>query len=345
MYKKVVWPILARFDAEFVHEQTLTMLSVAQQLPPGRWFLRQLAGRYPQSAVSLLGLSFPNVIGLAAGFDKEARVAAGLAELGFGHIEVGTLTPRPQRGNPRPRIFRLGLDQGLINRMGFPNRGVGEALPRLKRLNQRPRRFVLGVSLGKQKETPLDEAVGDYLAVMRQVYSHADYLAINISSPNTPGLRQLQSGNYLHNLLAQLKKETAVLAQTHAITPRPLLVKIAPDLHEAELDEILAAVRSAKIDGIIATNTTVSRAGLRSDKRTEAGGLSGLPIREKSNEIIAHIHRKTNGRLPIIGVGGIQTAADVQAKLDAGASLVQLYTGLVYEGPAIVGRILRDLKK
>lgn len=345
VYKKVVWPILTRLDAEIVHEQTLNALSVVQAVPPGRWLLRQIAGSYPQQPVSLFGLNFPNAIGLAAGFDKDVRVAIGLGELGFGHIEVGTLTPRPQSGNPRPRIFRLKEDAALINRMGFPNGGVAQTLPRLKRLSKRPRRFVLGVSLGKQKETPLGDAVDDYLAVMRRVYQFADYLAINISSPNTPGLRQLQSGNYLNHLLLRLKEETIALAHRHAVVQRPLLVKIAPDLNIAELAEILAAVQATEIDGIIATNTTVSRAGLQSSKKDETGGLSGAPVKVKSDEIIAHIYRETGGRLPIIGVGGIQTAADVQAKLAAGASLVQIYTGLVYEGPAIVGRILRDLKK
>lgn len=342
IYKKVVYPVLAKADAEFVHERTLGALQIAQSQPLGRWALRQMAGRYEETAVSLFNLTFPNVIGMAAGFDKDVRVATGLAELGFGHIEVGTLTPRSQVGNPRPRIFRLREDDALINRMGFPNGGVETAVPRLKKLHEQSRRFVLGVSLGKQKETPLENAVDDYLYVMRQVYPYADYLAINISSPNTPGLRQLQSGNYLRHLLEGLKEETAVLAQTHSTRQHPLLVKIAPDLTDAELDEILEAVLATEIDGIIATNTTLSRAGLRSNNKEETGGLSGAPVKAKSNEIIAAIRRKTNGRLPIIGVGGIQTAADVEAKLAAGASLVQLYTGLIYEGPALIGRILRE---
>jgi dihydroorotate dehydrogenase len=280
---------------------------------------------------------------MAAGFDKDVRVAIGLAALGFGHIEVGTLTPRPQAGNPRPRIFRLPEDSAIINRMGFPNGGVAAAVPRLRLLAAQPHDFVLGVSLGKQKETPLAEAASDYIGVMQAVYPFADYLAVNISSPNTPGLRELQGGNYLGQLLSLLTAESKILAQTQNVSRRPLFVKIAPDLTLAELDKILTAVQDSQIDAIIATNTTISRYGLTSAKQNEAGGLSGLPLRQQSTKIIQHVYRQTNGRLPIIGVGGIRTADNVQAKLDAGASLVQLYTSLVYEGPGLPGRLLRAL--
>ncbi|HUM71411.1 MAG TPA: quinone-dependent dihydroorotate dehydrogenase, partial [Chloroflexota bacterium] len=260
--------------------------------------------------------------------------------------EVGTLTPRPQAGNPRPRIFRLPLDGALINRMGFPNEGVETAVPRLNALAQQPRDFILGVSLGKQKETPLAEAAQDYITVMQAVYPYADYLAVNISSPNTPGLRDLQGGDYLGHLLQVLTTENQKLAYQYQLTPRPLLVKIAPDLTWAELDEMLTAVQDAGMDGIIATNTTLSRDGLlMSGGSEEAGGVSGRPLTDRSNEIIAHIHRETNGRLPIIGVGGIFTAADICAKLEAGASLVQLYTALIYEGPTLPGRLLREMGK
>jgi dihydroorotate dehydrogenase len=285
------------------------------------------------------------VLGIAAGFDKDIRVATGLAALGFGHIEVGTLTPRPQAGNPRPRIFRLPQDGAIINRMGFPNGGVAAALPRLHRLAARPREFVLGMSLGKQKETPLADAAGDYIAVMQAVYAYADYLAVNISSPNTPGLRALQGGDYLGQLLAALVAENEALAQAKNVAKRPLFVKIAPDLTLAELDEVLTAVQDNQIDAIIATNTTIRREGLVSPNQHESGGLSGLPLRHQSTELIQHIHRQTNGRLPIIGVGGVRTVDDVQEKLDAGASLVQLYTGLVYEGPGLPGRLLREMAR
>jgi dihydroorotate dehydrogenase len=225
--------------------------------------------------------------------------------------------------------------------MGFPNEGVTTAVSRLQSLKKS--NLIVGASLGKQKETPLECAADDYLAVMRAVYPYADYLVVNISSPNTPGLRQLQGGAYLVNLLATLQAENRALAQTQGMGRRPLLVKIAPDLTWAELDEILTAVSDHQIDGIIATNTTLVRKGLRHPNQKEQGGLSGRPLRQRSTEIIRYIHRCTGGRLPIIGVGGVQTADDVRQKLDAGASLVQIYTGLIYEGPGLAGRILREL--
>ncbi len=341
IYKTLLFPIFKRMDAETVHERTVRALSYAQASPPGRAVLRLLAGPLPEQPVKLFGLTFPNVIGMAAGFDKDVYVARGLALLGFGHVEVGTLTPRPQAGNPRPRIFRLPVDEALINRMGFPNGGVETAVSRLKTLNQQ--NFILGVSLGKQKETPLAEAAQDYVTVMRAVYPYADYLAVNISSPNTPGLRDLQGGDYLCHLLRTLMDENERLAQQHPVRKRPLLVKIAPDLTWPELDGILTAVQDCGIDGIIATNTTLSRAGLTHPNQQESGGMSGRPLTARSTEIIAYIYQHTEGSLPIIGVGGIRTAADVRAKLDAGASLVQLYTGLIYEGPAMVGSLLREL--
>ncbi len=328
-------------DAEGVHERTLSALALAQRVWPGPLVLRRIAGRLPHEPVALFGLRFPNVLGLAAGFDKDVRAVTGLAMLGFGHIEVGTLTPRPQAGNPRPRVFRLPADGALINRMGFPNGGVATAVSRLRTLKKS--NFILGVSLGKQKETPLAAAATDYVSVMQAVYPYADYLAVNISSPNTPGLRDLQGGDYLGHLLGVLQVENAVLADRHGIGKRPLLVKIAPDLTWDELDEIITAVSDNQISGIIATNTTLSRDGLTHPNKKERGGMSGRPLRQRSNEIVAYIHRQTGGQLPIIGVGGVRTADDVRAKLDAGASLVQLYTGLIYEGPGMIGRILRKL--
>ncbi|MCA9920765.1 MAG: quinone-dependent dihydroorotate dehydrogenase [Anaerolineales bacterium] len=341
MYSNVIFPILKRMDAETVHKLTVCALAYAQSTPSGRALLRLLAGPLPTQPIKLFGLSFPNVIGMAAGFDKDVHVATGLALLGFGHVEVGTLTPRPQVGNPRPRIFRLPADDALINRMGFPNGGVETAVSHLRHLENR--NFVLGVSLGKQKETPLVNAADDYIAVMRQVYPYADYLVVNISSPNTPGLRDLQGGRYLEHLLTTLMAENVRLAGGNPVWKRPLLVKIAPDLTWAELDDILMAVQHAQIDGIIATNTTTSRTGLVDANQMEGGGLSGRPLTAHSTEIIAYIHQQTGGKLPIIGVGGIFTADDVQVKLDAGASLVQLYTGLIYRGPMLIGYLLRDL--
>lgn len=344
LYRHLLFPILCRFDAETVHERTLSALELAQNWAGGRLILRLIAGRVPSRPQILFGLTFPNILGMAAGFDKDVRVVEGLARLGFGHIEVGTLTPRPQPGNPRPRIFRLPPDGAIINRMGFPNGGVVEAVPRLQKLSQQKRAYVLGVSLGKQKETPLANAAADYRTVMQAVYPYADYLAVNISSPNTPGLRELQGGNYLGHLLGTLQQENEILAERHNLAARPLLLKIAPDLTWTEVDEVIAAALEHHIAALIATNTTLGRAGLTHPAQTETGGLSGLPLRQLSTQLIAYIARQTNGQLPLIGVGGIRTAADVQAKLDAGASLVQVYTGLVYAGPGMAGHILRHLK-
>lgn len=343
VYSRWIYPLLAHVEAERVHEYSLMALALVQSSPLGRALLRLITGPIPRCPVQLSGLTFPNVLGVAAGFDKNARVAPGLALLGFGHVEVGTLTPRPQPGNPRPRLFRLPQQEALINRMGFPNEGVEAAVPRLRALSLE-RSFVLGVSLGKQKETPLTEAAGDYMTVMQAVYPYADYLAVNVSSPNTPGLRALQGSNYLNHLLATLTVENERLAVAHDVARRPLFVKIAPDLSQKELDQVLAAALANRIDAIIATNTTTGREGVAGPLAAEAGGLSGWPLRQRSTEIIATIHHQSNGRLPIIGVGGVRTAADVQAKLDAGAFLVQLYTGLVYGGPGVAGRILRRLE-
>jgi dihydroorotate dehydrogenase len=343
MYRKAIFPLLKRVDAERAHERTLFWLSLAQQLSIGRLLLRQIAGRLPQTRVQVCGLTFPNVLGVAAGFDKDVRVAQGLALLGFGHIETGTLTPRPQVGNPKPRLFRLPTDQALINRMGFPNGGVMDAVPRLSQLADIDRQFVLGVSMGKQKETPLVEAFTDYIAIMQAVYPFADYLAVNISSPNTPGLRQLQGRTYLDDLLGRLQYENQILGQQHQIAQRPLLVKISPDLTWLELDTILSVVQNHRASGIIVANTTLSRVGLKDPARTQSGGLSGSPMRQRSTELIAYISRQVAGELPIIGVGGVSNADDVREKIEAGASLVQLYTGMVYKGPGIAGRILRAL--
>jgi dihydroorotate dehydrogenase len=343
LYRRLLFPLLRRLDAEWTHEQTAALLALAQLSAPGRFLLRTLAGQIPSRPVEIFGLTFGNVLGLAAGFDKDARITGGLFQLGFGHVEVGTLTPRPQPGNPRPRIFRLPQDEALINRMGFPNQGVAAALPRLRRLAPIKGRGVVGISLGKQKETPLGDAVTDYLVVMRAVYPFADYLAVNVSSPNTPGLRELQAGRYLEQLLLALAAENELLAQAHHLATRPLLLKIAPDLTHSELIEIVAVAQGKAVAGITATNTTLSRDGLDHPLRGESGGLSGRPLAQRSTAVIAAIQRLSSGRMPVIGCGGVFTAADVRAKLDAGASLVQLYTGLVYKGPTLAGHLLRDL--
>jgi dihydroorotate dehydrogenase len=342
-YQRLLFPFLKHTDPETTHNRTISALALAQRQTLGRSILQQIAGPLPSQPINLFGLTFPNCLGVAAGFDKEGQVTTGLALLGFGHIEVGTITPRPQTGNEKPRIFRLPEDQALINRMGFPSRGVNEVGQRLKSLSETQRDHIIGVSLGKQKDTPLSQAAGDYIQVLQAVFAFADYLALNISSPNTPELRELQGEKYLGDLLGALTAENKRQASKLQTRPRPLLVKIAPDLSSRELNSILQVSLDNEVDGIIATNTTIGRDGLRNANRDQAGGLSGKPLASRSLEIIRIIASETGGRLPIIGVGGIFTADDVHARLDAGASLVQIYTALIYEGPGIAGRILRAL--
>ncbi len=341
VYARIIYPFLAKGDAEKVHELTLTALESTAKLPLSTTALQTIRGRVPKNPVHVFGLRFPNPLGMAAGFDKDVRVASGLAALGFGHIEVGTLTPRPQVGNPKPRIFRLASDGAIINRMGFPNGGVDAALPRLRALAQQERDWIVGVSLGKQKETELANASADYLTVMQKVYPYSDYLAVNVSSPNTPGLRELQGRTYLEQLLGTLMTEGQRLATQHALKPKPLLLKIAPDMDDESLGEILAAAKDAGIAGMIATNTTIGRDNLTHSNKSEAGGMSGKPLRQRATEVVRFI--KQNSDLPIIGVGGVDSAEAAREKLDAGASLVQLYSGLVYEGPRLAGQILRGL--
>jgi dihydroorotate dehydrogenase len=342
-YEQLLFPILRRFDPEAIHHLTLRALASAQSNGAGRAMLRRIAGSIPSRPVTVFGLRFANELGVAAGFDKNAEVVDGLAWLGFGHVEVGTLTPRPQPGNARPRIFRLAADKALINRMGFPNQGAVAALQRIKECGKGPLVAVLGVSLGKQKETALEEAAQDYLAVMEAVHPYADYLAVNVSSPNTPGLRLLQRRDHLEELLGALVVGNEALAEKEQSCVRPLLLKVSPDLTWPELDQVLEAATAHGFSGIVACNTTLSRESLRGKQHDQAGGLSGRPLRERSTEIIRYVWRQCSGQLPIIGVGGVMTAEDVRKKLDAGASLVQLYTGLVYKGPGIAGQILRRL--
>lgn len=344
LYRNLLFSLIGSLDPERAHHLAADALAFAERHATTRVLLRAIAGGIPVRPVTVCGVRFPNVLGVAGGFDKDARIAGGLARLGFGHVEVGTLTPRPQQGNPRPRIFRLPAHRAIINRMGFPNCGVEGALPRIRELAKR-RDFVLGISLGKQKETPLESAAQDYIAVMRRVHRYAGYLAVNISSPNTPGLRELQGKRYLAQMLGALVGENSALNRRRAAGHCPLFVKIAPDLTAAELDDILESVVEAGAHGIIATNTTLSRRGVeRAGYAEESGGLSGVPLRRRSTRLIARIHRQTGGSLPIIGVGGVLNARDAQEKLDAGASLVQIYTGLIYEGPGVAGRVLRGLR-
>jgi dihydroorotate dehydrogenase len=281
------------------------------------------------------GLRFPNPVGLAAGFDKSATAVAAFPVFGFGFVEIGTVTPRPQVGNPFPRLFRLPADEAVINRMGFNNDGAAVVARRLKSMH---RRLPLGVNLGKNVDTPLEQALNDYRLCLEELFDVGDYVVVNVSSPNTPGLRKLQARANLLDLLNGIQTCNHALAQTRQVQARPLFVKIAPDLEPGALDDIVAAVQTCALDGIIATNTTVERQGLAMPT-SEVGGLSGRPLRQPSSEVIRYLYRSAQGRIPIIGVGGIFSAQDAYEKICAGASLVQLYTGLIYRGPSLPRRI------
>ncbi|MDD2696186.1 MAG: quinone-dependent dihydroorotate dehydrogenase [Anaerolineales bacterium] len=340
----LIRPLLFRLEPERAHALSLSLISMAGRFAFTRTFLRACYTP-PPKPVRAFGLDFPNPVGLAAGYDKDGLGWRGLACLGFGHLEVGTVTLLPQPGNPRPRLFRLPEDEALINRMGFPGHGAQAVAARLRR--RQPGDVVLGVNLGKGKSTPLEEAAQDYLGLMEVFLPLADYLAINVSSPNTEGLRRLQARQALERLLLLLVERRD--AQQAALGRRvPLLVKLSPDLDDGELDDALAALLNAGVDGVIATNTTVGREGLESSPRGQAlagekGGLSGAPLRELSTRMVREISRRTEGRLPIIGAGGVMNAADARQKLEAGASLVQVYTGLVYAGPGLAKRIVAGL--
>lgn len=326
--------LLFRISPEQAHNLTINLLRLVGLLPPLRAVLSRLFAS-PPNPLQVFGCHFPNPIGMAAGYDKDALAWRGLACLGFGHIEVGTITPLPQPGNPQPRLFRLPEHQALINRMGFPGKGAQFAARQLQ--PPKPAGLVLGVNIGKGKHTPLEQAAQDYLLLMEIFAPLADYLAINVSSPNTLGLRQLQARQALTDLLEKLAHQRQELANTK---PLPLLVKLSPDLSDDELDDALDVILANGMDGVIATNTTTSRSLIAGHPRAgEAGGLSGAPLQQLSTEMIRKIHQRTQGKLPIIGAGGIVDAASAQEKLEAGASLVQLYTGLIYAGPQIVKEI------
>lgn len=329
---------LFTLDPEQAHHLTLHLIHAAGGIPLINTTLRHIYS-VPAQPVNAFGLTFSNQIGLAAGYDKDGMGWRGLAALGFGHIEVGTVTPKPQAGNPKPRIFRLVSDQGLINRMGFPGKGQEFVFKQIDK--PRPKGLILGVNIGKNKDTPIDNADQDYLQLLRTFYNIADYLTVNISSPNTVGLRQLQEKKALSRLLSALYNERERLSTTFA-KKTPLLVKLAPDLSDAELDEALEVAIDNKLEGIIATNTTLSRQGINDQKAPETGGLSGLPLFPLSLKMVSKIYQRTSGRLPVIGAGGIFNATGVRKMMDAGAVLVQLYTGLIYEGPGLVHQILSE---
>ena len=347
LYSSLIRPLLFRLPAETAHRFALSTLSTALEVGPIR---RSVEHRYQSSPFGNLkrfGLTFRNPVGLAAGFDKNGDAADVLAALGFGFIEVGTVTSEAQPGNPSPRLFRLPHDRALVNRLGFNNCGAKQLV---RNLNQHRADCVLGVNIGKARSVPLEKAIPDYLKTFATVYEVADYLAVNVSSPNTPQLREMQQANVLHDLLTQLQTRNRELAEKHLLSvPRPLLVKIAPDLIGEDIASIVEVAQQTGISGIIATNTTTSRDNLQSSPARVAsageGGLSGGPLRERSNEVIRTIYRLTNGSLPIVGVGGVFTADDAWEKICAGASLIQLYTGFIYEGPGVARRINDGLRR
>lgn len=332
-------PLIFRLPPERAHDLTIQLLRLAGALPPIGALLQAVL-RGPDRPVTVAGLQFRNPVGLAAGYDKDGLAWRGLARLGFGHLELGTVTPRPQAGNPRPRVFRLVPDEAVVNRMGFPGRGADFLQARLA--GGRPAGLVLGVNIGKNKDTPLEQAYEDYCELVRRFAPLADYLAVNVSSPNTVGLRRLQAREHLEALLRQVQAERR--EQEESLGKRlPVFVKLAPDLEEAELQDALAAIQGCGMDGVIATNTTIARPPLDSPHAAETGGLSGAPLADLSTAMVRRIQQLTGGALPVIGVGGIMDAASAQAKLDAGASLVQLYTGLIYAGPGLVRQVLQGL--
>lgn len=336
MFYELIRPALFRLQPEIAHHLTLAGLQALGRLGKLNPLRRSSEG----SARTVMGLNFPNPLGLAAGLDKNGDCIEGLAALGFGFIEVGTVTPRPQVGNLPPRLFRLPEAEAIINRMGFNNKGVDTLIARIERTRYPG---ILGVNIGKNRDTPVERALDDYLECLRKVYAHAGYVAVNISSPNTPGLRTLQTGENLDQLLLGLQAERELLTQRHGRRV-PLAVKIAPDLEPEDIEEIADALVRHGIDAVIATNTTASREGVESlPHGQESGGLSGRPVFAKSTEVVRQLSRALQGKLPIIACGGIFSVEDARAKLDAGASLVQIYTGLIYRGPRLVSEIVRGL--
>lgn len=320
--------LLFCLPTETSHRLSLAGISLAERLG-----MTALLPVIPENPVSLMGLRFPNPVGLAAGLDKNGDHIDGLAALGFGFIEIGTVTPRPQPGNPRPRLFRLPQATAIINRMGFNNLGVDHLVGQVERCRYRG---VLGINIGKNFDTPVERAADDYLQCLDRIYAHASYVTVNISSPNTMGLRRLQSGDALAVLLEQLKRRQSQLASQHGRYV-PLVVKIAPDLESAEVIMMAEQLRRFEIDGVIATNTTISRRGVEGlPHGNETGGLSGLPVRESSTRVVRELVAALEGRLPVIGVGGITDGASAAEKVSSGAQLVQLYTGFIYRGPALI---------
>ncbi|MEZ4779174.1 MAG: quinone-dependent dihydroorotate dehydrogenase [Flavobacteriaceae bacterium] len=334
MYKFLLRPLLFLFDPEAVHHFTFKLIKLTHAIGFKGIFRRLYVVKDKRLERELFGITFPNPVGLAAGFDKDAKLYEELSNFGFGFIEIGTVTPKAQPGNPKQRLFRLKEDSAIINRMGFNNGGVEVAAERLKR----NKHVLIGGNIGKNKVTPNEDAVTDYLICFNALFNCVDYFVVNVSSPNTPNLRELQDKEPLTKLLKVLKLENAKKDKQ-----KPILLKIAPDLTDAQLLDIIDIVNETKIDGIIATNTTISREGLVSSTKSETGGLSGKPLCKRATEVIRFLSEKSNKAFPIIGVGGIHTVEDALEKLEAGASLIQLYTGFIYEGPSLVKKINKTL--
>lgn len=331
MYKLLIRPILFWFDPEEVHYFSFRFIRFTAKIPFVSSILKSIYEvKDPRLEREIFGLKFKNPVGLAAGFDKDAKCYQELSNFGFGFIEIGTLTPKPQDGNPKKRLFRLKPDSAIINRMGFNNGGVSEAVERLKKNKS----VLIGGNIGKNKLTPNEEATSDYLICFNALFDYVDYFVVNVSSPNTPNLRELQEKEPLTKLLQTLQNDNH--KKTKA---KPILLKIAPDLTDEQLLDIIDIVTKTKIAGVIATNTTISREGLQSENKAEMGGLSGKPLTKRSTEVIRFLSEKSNKSFPIIGVGGIHSAEDAWEKLQAGASLVQLYTGFIYEGPKLIADI------
>lgn len=340
MYKTLIRPFLFLVDPEKIHHFVFNVLKLGGKIPGVKFLQRSLYSlEDPRLEKKLFGITFKNPVGLAAGFDKDARLIDEIACLGFGFIEIGTLTPKPQPGNDKPRLFRLLKDQALINRMGFNNKGVTAAVEQLKK---RKSHVIVGGNIGKNKITPNENALEDYTLCFQALYDHVDYFVLNVSSPNTPGLRELQEKEPLRRLLSDIKRLSLAKAR-----PKPVLLKIAPDLSTDQLNDVVEILRDTHTDGVIATNTTVSREGLKTDQATldqiANGGLSGKPLSARSTEVIRYLREKLGKNYPIIGVGGIMSPQDAIEKIEAGADLVQLYTGFVYEGPGIVKEINRAI--
>lgn len=342
MYRALIRPLLYLLPAEAAHHFAFGCLRLLAAIPGVKALMRSIFHGARTRRVRALGLDFPNPVGLAAGFDKDAVGYEALGALGFGFVEVGTLTGRPQPGNPRPRLFRLPKDRALVNRMGFNNRGSADAVARL----ERPRRTIVGVNIGKTKAVPEEDAIADYMASAKRVGPHADYVAVNVSSPNTPGLRDLQAVEKLRPLLAAVRE---VLNEVSSDRRVPLLVKIAPDLADEDVDALADLALELGLDGVIATNTTIRRDGLRSSpaevERCGAGGLSGPPVHDRSLEVLRRLKARVGNRLTLISVGGIETPEQARERIEAGATLVQVYTAFIYEGPFLAKRLAEGIDK